>query len=251
MKDTSSHYLDEKGKEYFQGRFGSVSELGRQFQSSYFKPYCDESLTVLDFGCGDGTILSSLPARNRIGIEVNPVCHEAIIRKNAKLEPPISVYVNIKQIAGSSVDLIVSNHCLEHVLNPLGTVREMRRVLRPGGRLVIVTPFDDWRSIKNRTWQPNDADNHLFTWSPLNLGNLLSEAGFEIIDIHLCTLAWSPKIFWVGKLFGEGAFRVACRMLAVIKNRREVFCHARKSLAPHDVGKATGSLENVAAPRST
>jgi len=228
MKAVSEHYLGGHGVDYFAGRFGAVSEYGRIFQSLYFRPHCDAAKHLLDFGCGDGTILRALAASRKIGVEVNLACREFIQQKNASTSPPIEVFDDLSAVGARSVDVAIANHSLEHVLEPLHTLRELHRVLVPGGRLVVVTPFDDWRCQRNRGWIAGDKDHHLFTWSPMNMGNLLGEGGFEVQDARLCAQAWSPKLFWIGRVLGFGAFRVACRGLAVLKNRREVVSVARK-----------------------
>jgi len=60
--------------------------------------------------------------------------------------------VELAPIGDASYDLVLSSHTLEHVANPLRALREWRRVLRPGGALVLVLPrreatFDHRRPI--------------------------------------------------------------------------------------------------------
>ena len=228
MDKTSPHYVGEKGKTYFSGRFTDTQNFGRRYQSLYFAPYCRSDAVLLDYGCGDGTILRELPARGKTGIEVNPYCQERIRALNEGLSPSISVYDTIDDIKERSVDIVVSNHSLEHVLHPFGILTEMWRVLRPSGKLVLVTPYDDWRHKGGRRWTPGDKDNHLYTWSPMNIGNLLVEAGFEVESAQLCETAWTPRIFWIHQFLGKAAFRLACQLVSRVRNRREVLSVARK-----------------------
>jgi len=230
MTTAAQHYTGKAGVDYFHGRFGEISEFGRKFQSLYFLPYCDTEKRILDFGCGDGTILRELPAKSRIGVELNPVCQEYIRKKNSTTSPIIQLFDNLSFIPDSSVDIAISNHSLEHILEPYQILVELKRVLAPGGRLVLVIPFDDWRSKSHARYSYSDKDHHLYTWSPLNIANLTSEAGFEVLESYANTQAWSPKLFWVGRVFGLGLFRQACKYLAILKNRREVVCVARKPL---------------------
>lgn len=59
---------------------------------------------------------------------------------------------DLSGIANASYDFVLSSHCLEHTANPLGALREWRRVVRPGGHLVLLLPnptgtFDHRRPI--------------------------------------------------------------------------------------------------------
>ncbi len=228
MNERSAHYLGESGKKYFADKFNERQNLGRRLQSRYFSPYCAPNLVLLDFGCGDGTISRQLPAAKKLGIEINPACHERIHELNKDLERPINVSDNITSVGDGSVDIVISNHCLEHVPHPHKALSEIKRVLVPGGKLVMVTPFDDWRQKGHKSWKPGDMQNHIYTWSPNKLGNLLVEAGFNVQEVRLCTSAWSPRIFWVHRFFGDRAFKLACHLLSRLIQRREVFSLAVK-----------------------
>jgi SAM-dependent methyltransferase len=218
----SQQYLDEQGTRHFAERFTADQEFGRCHQSRCFAENCGADKAVRDFGCGDGTILRALPARSMLADEVTPHCVQRIEEANTKEAVPIEVCGDITAIPSGSVDIVISNHSLEHVPHPLATLREMHRVLKAGGRLVLFTPFDDWRSDTNRRWTPGVRQNHLYTLSPLNIGNLLTEAGFQVTSSELQSTAWSPRIFGVNRVLGERAFVLACRSLASLLERREV-----------------------------
>lgn len=217
----SKHYQAERGRTY-QARFAK-SEFYRRYQvGMYFREHVTSSDTVLDFGCNDGLFLSCLDAARRIGVEVNPAAREKCVSQN------IELHADISAIPDSVVDVAISNHCLEHTLAPFETVRQMYRVLKPGGKLVLVLPFDDWRSSIHRHWRPNDKDNHLFTWSPMNIGNLLTEAGFRVERTEHTQYALSNRLKPVRDLLGDWAFRVAANLLSRYKRRSEVIAIAFK-----------------------
>ena len=227
-KGAAESYRGEQGAKYFAEHFQSRLSFGRKYQARYFLPFCGNRTTLLDFGCGDGTILSELPAAIKIGIELNPLCRERIREANRHLDVPIRICENIDEVEIDSVEVAISNHCLEHVETPLECLRKIRSRLVSGGKLVIVTPYDDWRSAVHREWTPHDADHHLHTWSPRNLGNLVQVAGFHVEQTRICKFTMSPKLYWIHRLLGDGTFRLACRLFSVYKCRREVFCAARK-----------------------
>lgn len=222
----SKYYLGEQGRSYFYHRFVESMTFGRIFQTRYFRPFCSENAVLLDFGCSDGLFLRNLPAHRRIGVDGSPYALEECTRHCQEIGIPIELHESLDTVVEDSIDVVISNHTLEHLINPVAIPRQMRRVLRPGGTLVLVTPFDDFRSSRNLRWQPCDKDHHLFTWSPLNLGNLVTEVGFEVEECRIYTTAWSPKFFWIHKLFGLIAFKTACFLFSILRNRREVFLRA-------------------------
>lgn len=222
------HYQGTEGREYFRKHFPPEIELGLQYQARYFLPHTTAADVVLDFGCGQGSILRAVKAKRRIGIEINETAREECHRRCAECGIAIELHQRLDEVAPGSVDVVISNHCLEHLSHPLSTLEQLSSVLRPLGGIVLVTPFDDWRNNDNRHWLASNINHHLYTWSPMNIGNLLTEAGFEVQVINLCTRAWSTKLFWVWKTMGAGVFDVSCRLLGVLKARREIFVKARR-----------------------
>ena len=224
----SDHYLGEKGSQYFEGGFGKEKYFGRLIQTNYFRPFCNDELILLDFGCADGFFLRNLPARKRIGVEANPVAREKCMEMSTQESCLIELHESLASVGDETVDIVISNHCLEHTLHPFDELKEMKRVLKQNGKLLLVVPFDDWRNSQYRNWVPNHKDNHLYTWSPMNLGNLLTDVGFAVEEITLIKSAWSPRLYWIYKYLGSGAFSLSCRMLSQIKNRREIFAKVAK-----------------------
>ena len=79
-------------------------------------------------------------------------------------------------------DLVIAEQVLEHVLWPLRAVRHMGSMLRPGGTLLVTTPF-----LLRVHPSPHDCSR----WTELGLKYLLAEAGFELSKIT--TGAWGNR----------------------------------------------------------
>jgi len=107
-------------------------------------------LDVLEIGCGHGGIscyLASVGARRVVGIDVNAknlgyatrlVEHHARRLGGAKLPLHFAECDARKMcFADGSFDMVVADNLFEHVMDPMEMLTECRRVLRPGGQLVI------------------------------------------------------------------------------------------------------------------
>jgi SAM-dependent methyltransferase len=170
---SSGHY----GPDYFTWQ-NAHADIKARIKVERFKPYIRSTDTVLDFGSAGGAMLAGLPGTRKIGVEINDVARAAA-EDNFGLE----VYRTLDEVPDDVADVIVSNHTLEHLAAPLEALKQLRPKLRSTGRLVLVLPIDDWRP--QRKWDPQDISRHLYTWTPMNLGNLLDEAGFDPQEMRI------------------------------------------------------------------
>jgi SAM-dependent methyltransferase len=90
---------------------------------------------------------------------------------------------DLESLSGRQFDTVLCHHVLEHVPCPLETLQVIRGLLAPGGRLILVVPFE--RGRRFRRYAAGDIDRHLYSWHPLALGNLLDEAGMAVSSISL------------------------------------------------------------------
>lgn len=155
---------------------------------------------LLDFGCGGGFILDRLPAREKIGVEINDAAARDARRKG------IEVFSSLAQVEDEWADVVISHHALEHVDHPLDVVLDIRRKLRPGGKIVLVTPNES-ASMK---YSEDDINFHLFTWSPSNLGNLLKRAGFENVSAGPVYHRWPPYWYVLNRVIPPRLMHLLC-----------------------------------------
>ena len=164
-----------------------------------YQPYVGKNDVVLDFGCGGGYLLAQLECGRKIGIEINPAA------RATALSHGIEVAADIQDVPALPVDVIISSHALEHTRNPFDVIRSLYASLRTGGRLVLVTPFE-----RNSSWRPNDINQHLYTWAPMNLGNLVSDAGFRVDNCEIIYHRFPPKGHFLRRILGKNLFHWAC-----------------------------------------
>ena len=167
MRRSTGHYNEA----YFQ-RQSRNGEFAGRVNTATFQPHIRPQDTVIDFGCGGGYLLKNIVCSTRIGIEINTVAAETARAHG------VTVYSATDDVPKDQADVVISNHALEHTRQPLIELGKLYERLRPGGRIVILVPAE---SILRRFRRP-DLYHHLYTWSPMCLGNLLEEAGFQRVE---------------------------------------------------------------------
>jgi SAM-dependent methyltransferase len=114
-----------------------------------------------------------------------------------------------------SIDAAVLADVIEHVPDPLGTMRLLHTLLKPAGVVFLATPNVD--SVVARTlrrWWWSVLPGHIWLFSRDTLTRLVRDAGFEVLDI-----ATHPKTFsvdyYAGRLVGySGALGRVARAAA-------------------------------------
>jgi SAM-dependent methyltransferase len=185
--------------EKYQKRIGEFGGMANKFK---FQDDIKADDTVLDFGCGGGFLLKNISCKHKIGIEINEVA-----RKHC-LSLGIECYDSLDKVKDESIDVVISNHCLEHVENPFAAISQLYKKIKPGGKIIIVIPLDSYRY----TWAPNDVNNHFYSFSPMNLGNLLQSVGFKNIKTGPLLHKWVPYYEKIYKWFGYKTFHFLSKL---------------------------------------
>lgn len=163
---------------------------------------------VLDIGCATGLFLDALRARGWQTQGVELVEHAARL---ARERLGLDVRTGTLQAAGfpsAWFDAVTMWDVLEHVPDPIAELREVCRVLKPGGVLVLRIP--DVSSPEARFfggyWVGLDAPRHLYVFSPATVAATLGRAGLEVVEQRNLAgnhHAWSLSVQgWAGERWG-------------------------------------------------
>jgi 2-polyprenyl-3-methyl-5-hydroxy-6-metoxy-1,4-benzoquinol methylase len=126
--------------------------------------------TLLDMGCGNGKFLSFMRGMGwkTYGTDISPLAVE-VARANGHRVSCGDVAQ--ARFSDDFFDLITLNNVLEHVYDPIATLEELRRVLKPGGELIVCVPnFDCYeRQVFGRHWDPLKIPVHFHHFSGTSL----------------------------------------------------------------------------------
>jgi SAM-dependent methyltransferase len=212
-----NHYSGKLGRQYFSYQeplSGLVAKLNRR----YFAETVGPEDVVIDFGCGSGHLLASLETRQSIGIEVNEAARAAASKRG------LETVSSSDELEAEVADVVISSHALEHARAPFAELVSLRRLIKPGGQLVMMLPLDDWRGQREMHDDPN---HHLYAWTPLTLGNLLTEAGYRVDSCSIVTRA-VPTRFGLARS-PRPISDLAEIAWAVVRRRRQIFVKAARN----------------------
>ena len=137
---------------------------------------------ILDIGCGYGFFLKEMKKRGWQveGVELSkPAAEIARQKTNAPLH---SCSVEEMQVS-SRYDVITLFYVIEHVADPLSILRTIRKLLAPGGMLVLrypnTTPLLKFSGELARRLSLMQAPSHLYDYNGKSMHLLLDKAGYK------------------------------------------------------------------------
>ena len=132
----------------------------------------DKNKVILDIGCGRHKTIPQA-----IGIDV---------LEGADI---VSSGDELKGIKDNSIDIIISRHSLEHILDTIKALEEWGRVLKSGGKIIIILPDHEFINTMDMRLS---AGQHLHAFTRESFNNLIKKiGGFSIKDIGTCVKEWS------------------------------------------------------------
>ncbi|HEX3232895.1 MAG TPA: class I SAM-dependent methyltransferase [Gemmatimonadales bacterium] len=155
----------------------------------------DAGTRVLDVGCGTGVLLGRLvgrsPFREVTGVDLSP---GMVAQARRRLPASVRLLVGDAEalpFAAASFDVVVSASSFHYWTAPTRGLDELRRVLRPGGHLVITDWCDDYLACRlcDRVLRLVNP-SHAPIYGGRECGALLSRARFQVTSLERYRISW-------------------------------------------------------------
>lgn len=147
---------------------------------------------ALDIGCGNGKFMVVM---NSIGWQFEGVELSLNAVKACRSVGLKVFHGDLKTAAyeNNYFDLITARQLIEHIPDPNNLLREIVRILKKKGRLVMETPNSKALGRKwfGTRWYADDVPRHLVLFHTANLNRLAEQHGLRLVDTRMFT---SPKI---------------------------------------------------------
>jgi SAM-dependent methyltransferase len=154
----------------------------------FFQRYIRRTDTVIDLGAGYCEFINNIHAEAKIAVDLNEDTSVYAAPDVRVLKSPST---DMRTVADASVDVVFASNFFEHLPNKqefLKTLQEIRRVLRAGGRLLILQP--NIRFLHGEYW---DFLDHHIPLTDRTLVEALEVVGFNILEVRPRFLPYTTK----------------------------------------------------------
>lgn len=177
--------------DFSQGDFGLVHWVRRRLEARRLLRWCrhlPNDARILDVGCGDGFHLALLRDFGKPGWQVQGVDLDERAVHNAASRGLSVLHGQVEAMPmDEGYDLTLMIMTIEHLSQPLQTLRQVVQRMKPGGRLVVVTDnvcSPDQSMFGGRYWGGYHFPRHTYLFSPRTLRLLAEHAGLEVESVR-------------------------------------------------------------------
>jgi SAM-dependent methyltransferase len=144
---------------------------------------------VLDLGFGNGAFTAELAAAGAqtVGVEVAEAALHRARADHPELDLRLAPIDGPLALEDCSFDLVWASEVIEHVADTARWLSEVRRVLAPGGRLLLTTPHHARLAIAAHGLEryADPLGDHLHLYTRRSLAGLLDQFGFSSVQVRM------------------------------------------------------------------
>jgi SAM-dependent methyltransferase len=220
--------LDEYGQHYFEsynyadrplGRF-SMYWFARRYYAALVKRYARGG-KLLEMGCGLGHLLGLLQDDfDCVGIDIAEYSIEQLKQNAPRAEGIVMSADDLSRFGDSEFSAVVALHLVEHLPDPASTIRQVYRILKPGGLFLFATPNPGYRLRRFKDPQTDAIGKdptHINVQPPAQWRAWCEASGFEVRR-HFGDGLWDvpyfpviPKVVQFGVLGLPALFQVVTK----------------------------------------
>ena len=183
------NYIDHYKKDavefdYFEDRRGATEHDERRVREYIVSKVPKNVNSILDVGCGKGWVAKEYLTQGKTVISLDvSITNPAILNKLYPSQKHFAVTADSFHLPFSddSFDCVIASEIIEHVFDPAGFVKELFRVVKKGGNLIITTPYKEkliyYLCIHCN--QKTPANAHIHSFDENKLGSFYSENDLE------------------------------------------------------------------------
>ena len=163
------------------------TELWRTLCRSWFQRWVPRDCVVLDLAAGHCEFINHIEAGRRIAVDLNPAVRD---HAGPGVEAHVALSTELDMLDDASVDRVFVSNFFEHITREdiLATLEEVRRVLRPDGRLLVLQP--NVRYCARDYWMFFD---HITPVDDRALAEAFAATGFRVELNHPRFLPYTTK----------------------------------------------------------
>ncbi len=189
---------------FSESEFGFVFKARRRLEAKRLLGWCrnlPDQARIIDIGCGDGFHLELLKDFGKKTWQLEGVDADERAARMAH-KRGLTVHHGLLEnlaLPQESYDLAILIQTIEHLAAPLQLLANVRKLLRPGGRVVIVTDNTDtldFRIFKQRHWGGYHFPRHWNLFNPSTINCLAEKTGYEVekLTTQISPVNWTYSV---------------------------------------------------------